>query len=68
MTFLCFCAVNYFLTNKNSPLILLLQVVFGNGGRIVRQAEKTTVRDYLAIANIKAPPGAVVRKTVETPL
>jgi len=36
-------------------------VVFGNGGRIVRLAEKATVRDYLTIANIEAPQGAEVK-------
>jgi len=36
-------------------------VVFGNGGRIVRLAEKATVRDYLTIANIEAPQGAAVK-------
>lgn len=36
-------------------------VVFGNGGRIVRLAEKATVRDYLNITNIEAPQGAVVK-------
>ncbi len=36
-------------------------VVFGNGGRIVRLAEKATVRDYLTITNIKVPNGAVVK-------
>jgi GTP pyrophosphokinase len=36
-------------------------VVFGNGGRIVRLAERATVRDYLTIANIEAPQGAAVK-------
>lgn len=36
-------------------------VIFGNGGRIVRLAEKATVRDYLAIANVQFPEGAVVK-------
>lgn len=36
-------------------------VVFGNGGRIVRLAEKATVRDYLTIANIEPPQGAEVK-------
>lgn len=41
-------------------------VVFGNGGRIVRLAEKATVRDYLTIANIEAPQGAAVKVNGQT--
>lgn len=41
-------------------------VVFGNGGRIVRLAEKATVRDYLTITNIEAPQGAVVKVNGQT--
>ena len=36
-------------------------VVFGNGGRIVRLAEKATVRDYLNIANVQVHKGAIVK-------
>ncbi|MFW6239086.1 MAG: HD domain-containing protein [Thermodesulfobacteriota bacterium] len=36
-------------------------VVFGNGGRIVRLAEKATVRDYLKIINAHVPRGATVK-------
>jgi GTP pyrophosphokinase len=36
-------------------------VVFGNGGRIVRLAEKATVRDYLKITNFYAPKETVVK-------
>ncbi len=41
-------------------------VVFGNGGRIVRLAEKATVRDYLRIANVPLPEGAVVKVNGKT--
>ncbi|MBW1988153.1 MAG: bifunctional (p)ppGpp synthetase/guanosine-3',5'-bis(diphosphate) 3'-pyrophosphohydrolase [Deltaproteobacteria bacterium] len=55
--------------NSNEAFIELLHrqvfqdhlVVFGNGGRIVRLAEKATVRDYLTITNIEVPEGSVVK-------
>ncbi len=36
-------------------------VVFGNGGSIVRLAEKATVHDYLKISNTHVPVGAVIK-------
>ena len=36
-------------------------VVFGTGGRIVRLADKATVRDYLNITNIHIPKGGLVK-------
>lgn len=36
-------------------------VVFGNGGRIIRLAENSTVKDFLAVSHIQVPKNAVVR-------
>jgi len=36
-------------------------VIFGNSGRIVRLADKATVRDYLNITNIHIPKGGLVK-------
>jgi GTP pyrophosphokinase len=41
-------------------------VVFGNGGRIVRLAEKATLQDYLTITNVKIPSGGSVKVNGET--
>jgi len=36
-------------------------VVFGNGGRIIRLAENSTVQDFLTVSNVTVPKNAVVR-------
>ena len=36
-------------------------VLFGNGGRIVRMADKATVHDYLKITNTQVPKGTIVK-------
>jgi GTP pyrophosphokinase len=41
-------------------------VVFGNGGRIIRLAEKATVRDYLNTSNVRVCRDAIVKVNGET--
>ncbi len=41
-------------------------VVFGNGGSIVRLADKATVHDYLNITNVKVPKNAIVKVNGKT--